>query len=117
MELTKLKLEKFKNIRAVNFPEAFAVPLEMIAGQPDVLIYYIDTMTDVEKFVALCHNLKLPKENRTIMVYAKGRKDGINRDSIFFPFAEGKYSGFRLRAPMLCSLSDKLSACVMSLDI
>jgi len=47
------------------------------------------------------------------MVYKKGRKDGVNRDYIFMPFKENIHQGFKLKAPMLCSLSDELSACVM----
>jgi hypothetical protein len=45
------------------------------------------------------------------MVYRKGRKDGVNRDSIFLPFRKDK--NFTLKAPMLCSISKELSACVM----
>jgi len=117
MEFSKLKLDKFQNIRTENFPAGITLPVKPVTGQTEAIIYYIDKPEDVEKFVKLCGELNLPKENRVIMVYAKGRKDGINRDTIFFPFSEGKYTGFRLRAPMLCSLSDQHSACVMSFNV
>lgn len=116
MDLKKLKLDKFKNIKTVNFPE----DIHLGFSQPDtgieVIIYYIDKITDVEKFVSICHHTPLPVENRTIMIYKKGRKDGVNRDAIFIPFKAGKYPEFRLKAPMLCSLSADLSACVLCLD-
>ena len=78
----------------------------------EVLFYYIDAIADVAKFVKLCETADLAKENRVVMVFEKGRKDGVNRDSIFTPFRKGEYSGFKMKAPMLCSLSDKLSAFV-----
>ncbi|MCW3789714.1 hypothetical protein, partial [Plebeiibacterium sediminum] len=68
-------------------------------------------------FVELSNSSNLPKENRTIMVYKKGRKDGVNRDSIFIPFKDQVYKGFKLKAPMLCSISKELSACVMCKEI
>ncbi len=112
MDLKKLKLEKFKNIRVVNFPREFDPGIPSTAKNTEVVLYYIDKMTDVDKFVKLCISTPLPKENRTIMVYQKGRSDGVNRDSIFLPFRKDKR--FTLKAPMLCSLSDDLSACVMA---
>jgi len=78
-----------------------------------VILFYIDKIEDVKSFVDLCNTSSLPKDNRTIMIYKKGRKDGVNRDSIFMPFREGTYEGFKLKAPMLCSISEELSACVM----
>jgi hypothetical protein len=47
------------------------------------------------------------------MVYRRGRKDGLNRDTIFLPFKEEKYPNYKLIAPMLYSLSKELSSCVM----
>jgi hypothetical protein len=82
------------------------------AYNTEVLIYYIDKLEDVDAFVALCISLPLPRENRTIMIYRKGRKDDVNRDSIFLPFRKGEYMGLRLKAPMIYSLSEDLSACV-----
>lgn len=66
------------------------------------------------KFVRLVESTALPKENRTILVYEKGRSDGVNRDSIIGPFRSKEVKGFKLRAPMLCSISDTLSAFVLS---
>ena len=112
MDLKKLRIEKFKNVQLVNFPKDIDLGMRSATKDVEVIIYYIDWLDDVKKFVKLCISTKLPKENRTIMVYKKGRKDGVNRDSIFMPFGSNK--NFMLNAPMLCSISDELSACVMS---
>jgi hypothetical protein len=111
MDLKKLRIDKFTNIRVVNFPSDIKLGIKPATKNVEVIVYYIDRLDDVKKFVKLCAATPLPKENRTIMVYKKGRKDGVNRDSIFLPFRKGK--NFTLKAPMLCSLSDELSACVM----
>ena len=111
MNLEKLKLKNFKNIAVLNFPKEFDLGINSTKKNVEVVIYYIDKLTDVTKFVAICNAIALPKENRTIMVYRKGRNDGVNRDSIFLPFRKNK--DFKLKAPMLCSLSEGLSACVM----
>lgn len=117
MDITKLKLEKFKNIGTFNFPETIDLGIDLTKDNYDVIIYFIDKIEDVDVFVDLVKEIKLPKDNRTIMIYKKGRKDGVNRDSIFMPFKEEKYSQFKLRAPMMCSISNELSACVMSFEI
>jgi hypothetical protein len=111
MDLKKLRIEKFKNVQVVNFPKDIKPEIKPATKNVEVIIYYIDKLDDVRKFVELCSSMPLPKDNRTIMVYKKGRKDGVNRDSIFLPFRKDK--NFTLKAPMLCSLSDGLSACVM----
>lgn len=111
MNLEKLKLKKFKNITVLNFPKQFDLGIKSTKKNVEAVIYYIDELADVTKFIAACEATRLPKENRTIMVYQKGRNDGVNRDSIFLPFRDNK--GFKLKAPMLCSLSEELSACVM----
>lgn len=111
MNLKKLKLDKFKNIHVVNFPKEFNPGIRSTDKDVEVIIYYIDSLDDVKKFVKLCTSTHLPEENRTIMVYKKGRKDSVNRDSIFMPFEKDKR--FTLKAPMLCSISEELSACVM----
>ncbi len=113
MDVQKLKLDKFKNINLVNFPQEVNMELASTDSNVEVLIYYIGVIEDVKRFVELCHSSNLPKDNRTIMIYRKGRKDGINRDTIFKPFTENVYPGFKLKAPMLCSISNELSACVM----
>lgn len=111
MDLKKLRIEKFKNVQVVNFPADIKLGIISATNNVEVIIYYIDRLDDVKNFVKLCSSMPLPKENRTIMVYKKGRKDGVNRDTIFMPF--GKDKRFALKAPMLCSISDELSACVM----
>lgn len=116
MELAKLKLNKFSRIRAINFPKEIDLDINLVDEKAEVIIYYIDKLEDVSDFVNLVEQSDLPSENRTIMVYKKGRKDGVNRDTIYMPFGEGKYAGYKLRAPMLCSISKELSACVMSFN-
>lgn len=113
METSKLKLEKFKNIKVINFPEEIELGISYVENEAEVIIYYINNIEDVKAFVELVNTSNLPKENRTIMIYKKGRKDGVNRDSIFMPFKNEIYKGFKLKAPMLCSISNELSACVM----
>ncbi len=110
MDLKKLRIDKSGRFLVRNFPKHYAPDLKSVDKNVEVLFYYIDAVADVAKFVKLCETADLAKENRVVMVFEKGRKDGVNRDSIFTPFREGKYSGFKMKAPMLCSLSDKLSA-------
>ena len=117
METAKLKLEKFVSIKEVNFPKGIKTGLNSSGDNTDVIIYYIDKIDDVENFVKLCRNSNLPEDNRTIMVYKKGRNDGVNRDNIITPFKENKYPEFKLKAPMLCSLSKDYSAFVMCLTL
>ncbi len=112
MDIAKLKLNKFKNIQIHNFPKGVDLGIESTDKNVEVIIYYIQTIKDVMKFVKLVNSTTLPKENRTILVYEKGRKDGVNRDSIIMPFKSREIEGFQLKAPMLCSLSETLSAFV-----
>lgn len=113
MDLKKLKIEKFQNIKLVNFPEKDKPNIKSTGKDVEVIIYFISKQTDIQKFVELCNSCDLPSDNRTIMVYRKGQKDGPNRDSIILPFKNKVYSGFKLKAPMLCSLSADFSAFVM----
>lgn len=114
MEIKKLKLEPFSRIQLINFPDWADPGISTTRSDPEVIIYYIDEIGDVARFVDCVDSAALPSENRTIMVYQKGRKDGVNRDAIFTPFKNGDIRGFKQRAPMLCSLSDRLSAIVFS---
>lgn len=116
MDLNKLKLDQFNGYKIVNFPGDIDTGLESAKSNIQVVLYYIDKPEDVKEFVSLCNSLSLPRENRTIMVYKKGRKD-VNRDSIIGPFKEKKYPGFKQKAPMLCSLSKDLSAFVFSKEV
>ena len=90
METHKLKLNKFKHIGIFNFPDTIDLEIETAKENYDVLIYYVDKLEDVDAFVKLVVLSQLPQSNRTIMVYKKGRKDGVNRDSIFMPFRREK---------------------------
>ena len=111
MDLSKLKLGKLTKISAVNFP-AHIDPGLTSAKTPEVLLYFIAKQGDVERFVETCRKLDLPRDNRVVMIYQKGNK-GLNRDTIIGPFREGRYKDLKLKAPMLCALSDSLSAFVM----
>jgi len=113
MDLSKLKLGKFKRISTMNFPKSFDLGIVSTAINPEVIIYFINKVDDIKRFVEFCNSTRLPKDNRTIMVYQKGRKD-LNRDIIITPFRNGTYHNFKFKAPMLCSLSNELSAFVLT---
>ena len=112
MDLKKLKIDNLNRILVRNFPEKYDPVIKSVNDKVEAILYYIDQIEDVKSFVELCDEADLIKNNRVIMVYEKGRKDGVNRDSIFKPFKSGAYDGFKMKAPMLCSVSDKLSAFV-----
>ena len=106
MEISKLKIDKYTNIKKINFPEKYDLPINTHqTGQLQVVIYYIDCLKDVEDFIAYVKSIQLAKDNRVIFVYEKGRKDGVNRDTIFDYFVkekEQKPDIFKMRSPMLC---------------
>lgn len=112
MDLKKLKVDQFNHFLVRNFPDEFDTGIEPSSEPIEVILFFIQQIEDVRAFSNLCSTTDLAKENRVIMVFEKGRKDGVNRDTIFTPFRTGEYSGFKMKAPMLCSLSDKLSAFV-----
>ena len=111
MDLKKLKLGKLTKLSAMNFPPGID-PGVTSSRAPEVLLYFISKPGDVERFVETCRKLGLPQDNRVVMIYQKGNKD-LNRDTIIGPFREGRYKDLKLKAPMLCALSDSLSAFVM----
>lgn len=117
MDLKKLKIDKFNKYSLINFPPEYSPNLETVDENIEVILYYIDSIDDVINFVKYCDSAVLSKENHVIMVYEKERKDGVNRDSIFMSFKKGEYSGYKMKAPMLCSVSDKLSAFVQQKEI
>lgn len=113
MDLKKLKIDGFNTFIVENFSEPYIPELKSVTGDTiDVILYYIDSLEDVKSFVELCETTHLSADNRVVFVYEKGRKDGVNRDTIFKPFKDGVYKGFKMKAPMMCSLSAKLSAFV-----
>ena len=112
IDLKKLKIDKFRGIRHENFPSDLHPGFESARKNYDVILYYIDRPEDVQNFVHLCKSSPLPRENRTILVYKNGRKDGVNHDAVFFPFRNDVT--FALRTPLMCALSDDLSAYIMS---
>ncbi|XMB86891.1 hypothetical protein RJG79_03590 [Mycoplasmatota bacterium WC44] len=112
MDIVKLKLDKFSNINVMNFPQEVEVGIESKDKDVEVVLYYIDNINDINNFVNYVNKTNLSKDNRTIMVYKKGRKD-VNRDVIITPFKVGEIKGFKMKAPMLCSLSKDYSAFVM----
>jgi hypothetical protein len=111
MDLAKLKLGKLNKIKALNFPNDIDLGVKN-SPTPEVIIYFISAAKDIDAFAKACTDAKLPADNRTIMVYKKGNKL-LNRDTLISPFKEGKYKEFKLKPPMLCSLSESLSAFVM----
>jgi hypothetical protein len=114
MDIKKLKLNKFKNIQVVNFPQDIDLGITSTKENVEVIIYYIQQIADLQRCIELAHSTSLPEENRIILVYEKGRKNGVNRDSVIGPFKTKKITGLKLKPPMLCSISDKLSAFVLS---
>ena len=117
MDLKKLKLEKFKNIQVFNFPKDIDLGVKSTKKNVEVIIYYIRQIEDLQRCLTLADSISFPKENRVILVYEKGRKDGVDRNSIIGPFKTKKVKGFRLKPPMLCSISETLSAFVLSKEV
>ena len=111
VDLSRLKIDKFARIRAVNFPPEIDLGIEN-SQAPEVLIHFITDPADVGSFVESSRKTKLPPDNRVIMVYRKGNKS-LNRDTIIGPFRDGTYADFKLKPPMLCTLSASLSAFVL----
>jgi len=111
MNLSKLKLGKLNRYKIINFPKDIDLGVEN-SSKPEIIIYFISELKDVESFIKTCNDIDLPIDNRTIIVYRKNNKL-VNRDTIIAPFKEGKYKNYKLKPPMLCSLSDSLSAFVM----
>jgi hypothetical protein len=111
VDLSKLRIDRFSKIKAVNFPVDIDLGFANVRT-PEVLIYFVAEPADVGNFVEASRKTKLPEDNRVIMVYQKGNKS-LNRDSIITLFRDGAYPDFRLKAPMLCALSNRLSAFVL----
>lgn len=107
MDIAKLKIDKFNNINTVNFPSEVLLDIDSTDKNNEVIIFYIDRVEDIKDFVDYVRKINLTIENRTIMVYRKGRKD-INRDSVITPFKSEDIKGFKLKASMLYSLSKDL---------
>ncbi|NQX91321.1 MAG: hypothetical protein HRT74_04155 [Flavobacteriales bacterium] len=116
MDVHKLKLDSFKSIGAFNFPDDLELGLDLSPSNFDVIIYFIHQLSDVQDFLDLVRSAALPSKNRAIMVYKKGQKNDVNRDTIAAPLKELMNTEFKLRAPMLCSLSEEYSAFVMSYE-
>ncbi|RMF10629.1 MAG: hypothetical protein D6762_01020 [Candidatus Neomarinimicrobiota bacterium] len=117
MDLKKLRVEKFQRFSVQNFPAEKMPDLPTVESEIEVIFYYIDSIADVRRCVDYCQSVSLRPDNRVILVYAKGRKDGLNRDAIITPFRQGTIPGFVLKAPMLCSLSPQWSAFVLQKQI
>ena len=117
MDIAKLKIDKYSNIQAINFPDKYNPNIVMTdEDKIEVVIYYIDKIEDTPAFIKYVQHATLAKDNRTIFVYKKGRKDGVNRDTIFAYFQALPDGVFKMRAPMMCSLSKELSAFVQSYE-
>jgi len=117
MDIAKLKIDKYKHIEFINFPNKYIPEAEASnEGQIEVIIYYIDKIEDTQAFIDYVKSADLAKDNRVIFVYEKGRKDGVNRDTIIDYFMSDKEGLFKLRVPMMCSLSSKLSGFVQSYE-
>lgn len=117
MDIKKLKIDKYSHIQVINFPEKYKPDIVSTdTGQIEVILYYIDKIEDVPTFIEYVKSADIAKDNRTIFVYEKGRKDGVNRDTIYAYFTALPKGIFKMRAPMMCSLSNELSAFVQSYE-
>lgn len=97
-----MKIDHFSRFLIHNFPKEYAPNVTSVDKNIQGILYYIDSIADVSKFVKLCKSTDPEKDNRVVMVYEKVRKNGVNSDLIFMPFKNGEYSGFLMKAPMLC---------------
>lgn len=117
MDIAKLKLDKYSHIQLINFPNKYKPDITSTnEGQIEAVIYYIDKIEDVTTFIEYVKGADIAKNNRTIFVYEKGRKDGVNRDTIYAYFQALPQGTFKMRAPMMCSLSKELSAFAQSYE-
>ncbi|MCP4354148.1 MAG: hypothetical protein GY793_00685 [Proteobacteria bacterium] len=117
MDLRELKLTSLNNVKVVNFPENINLGINSTNTNVEVIIYFIDKLEDIKTFVNLCSEISLPKDNTTILLYKKGRVDGVNLDSILHPFKEKVHTGFCLRPPILGTLSKNWGALIMRKEI
>jgi len=78
MDIAKLKIDKYSNIQAINFPDKYNPNIIMTdEDEIEVVIYCIDKIEDTPAFIKYVQHAPLAKDNRTIFVYKKGRKDGV----------------------------------------
>lgn len=104
MDLKELKLESLENVKVVNCPDNISLGIVSTDADVETVIYYIEKLDDVDAFVGLCSGLSLPDNNTIILLYKKGRNDGVNLESIFKPFLEKQHPNFKLKLPVLATL-------------
>lgn len=96
----KLKIEKFREFSQINMPIDYRFEIEE-SSKPQVIFYFIKSHEDIKEL--LNYEFDLPEDNRVIVIFEKGKK---LRDELK-PLIN---NGFKMKAPMLCSISDRLSA-------
>lgn len=100
----KFKIEKFNEFSQINMPIDYRFNIED-SVKPQVVFYFIKSHEDVTEL--LNYEFNLPEENRVIVIFEKGKK---LREELR-PLLS---NGFKLKAPMVCSVNDRLSAfCMM----
>lgn len=115
MNLKELHLDNLENIKVVNCPDNINLGIVSTDNNVEVIIYYVEKLDDVDSFVKICSEISLPENNTTILIYKKGRNDGVNLESIFKPFKEKEYPNFKLKTPVLGTLQPGyLGALIMS---
>jgi len=114
MKLKALKLDSLSRIKVINCPDNICLEIESTDEDINVLLYYISKIEDVADFVKYCSSIELPSDNTTVLLYQKGRLDGVNLEYIFEPFKVKKYTNFKLKLPVLATLSKNIGALVMS---
>lgn len=112
MDIHKLKLDLNSNINIQNFPQSIDLGIESAKRRLNAVIYYIAIIEDLYKAISYADSLKLTEDNRVILVFSNNKNMGVSRNKIMAPFNAGKFPKYKLKAPMICSLSDELSACV-----
>lgn len=112
MDIHKLKLDLESNIDVKNFPASIDLGIEPARRRFTAVIYYLNAIEDLYKAIPYCDSLKLPEDNRVVLVFTKGKNSSLNRNTLMAPFMAGKFPKYKLKAPMMCALSEELTACV-----
>lgn len=112
MDIHKLKLNSDSIINLQNFPSSINLEIESVNRKLNTAIYYVGIIEDLYRAIKHFDSLRLPDDNRVILVFNKVKVLGVNQNTIMAPFKAGKFPNYKLKAPMMCSLSEDLMACV-----
>ncbi len=100
----KLKIEKFNRFSQINMPIDYRFDIED-DEYPQVIFYFVKSKEDILELMN--YSFDLPEDNRVIVIFEKGKK---LRDEL----QPLRHNGFKMKAPMLCSIDERLSGfCLM----